>query len=275
VKVGLVVHAERRQAHEVARKLVAEARRRGMELVTRAQEAEWLQVGSADLSAPGLDVLMAIGGDGTVLEAVELALQADAPVVGINVGRLGFLAEVEPSELEGVLDALAAGDWQESLRTTVQARLRGGRPVVGVNDVVVDKSFNPRTVALSIEVDERHFITYYADGVVVATPTGSTAYNYSAGGPLVDPELPALVLTAVAPHSLFTRSMVFPATRGLRVTVQGDRTAGLAVDGRPVASLGPGDWVDVSAGPTPARFVRIGPRGFAERVAGKLGVGDA
>ncbi|MDP8959020.1 MAG: NAD(+)/NADH kinase [Actinomycetota bacterium] len=269
MKLGLVVHAERSQAHQVAHAVVAGARRRGLEAVGQRRDARLLGIGEADLRLPGIDLLVGVGGDGTMLEAVGLALQAGVPVLGVNVGRVGFLAEVEPHEVETALDALSAGEWNEVLRTTVQASWSGAEPVVGLNDVVIDKAFSSRLVSLVAEVDGRRFITYHADGVIVSTPTGSTAYNYSAGGPLVDPEVPVLVLTPVAPHSLFDRSVVFPPGTALRFRVE-DRQAALAVDGQELAKLQPGMTVEVTSGPQPVRFISVFRRSFPQLVTGKL-----
>ena len=194
------------------------------------------------------DVVVAVGGDGTMLEAVRVALEADLPVLGVNAGHVGFLTRVEPGRLDAALDALAAGGWAESRRMTLCARVRGRPDAVGLNDVVVEKAVSQHVVKISVVVGEERLVSYRADGVVVATPTGSTAYTFSAGGPLVDPELEALVVTAVAPHNLFARPIVFRPEVVLRLTVDDDRPARVNVDGRTLAVLAPGEEVEVSRG---------------------------
>lgn len=271
MRLGLVVHPGRREAEEVARRVVKGSEARGMEVVARPQDADRIGSEAGDVAAE-VAVLVAVGGDGTVLQAVALALEADVPVLGVNAGRVGYMAEIEPEHLDRALDALAAGGWNESRRITVQAELPDGARAVGLNEVVLEKLHGPRAVALAVEVDGEPFMTYHADGVLVATPTGSTAYNFSAGGPLVDPELEALVLTPVAPHALFGRSMVVPASVRLGFTVEHDRPVEVSVDGRQVGRLEAGDRVEVGRGPRPVRFVRLSGDGFATAVRTKLGL---
>ncbi|MGB8361649.1 MAG: NAD(+)/NADH kinase, partial [Acidimicrobiia bacterium] len=154
-------------------------------------------------------------------------------------------------------------------RLTVSADIGNGRQN-GVNDVVVEKIDSTRLVSLQVVVDGSLLTTYRADGLIVATPTGSTAYSFSAGGPMVDPELRALVLTPVAAHSLFDRPIVLPADSHIEVTVQGDRPVRVNVDKTALGNLGDGGTVDISAGPKPVRFVTFGSVGFPRLVREKF-----
>ena len=272
-----MVHPDRESAAALAADLVARAGRRGMEVSALPDDARRVP-GTMERSAAGppeADVVVAVGGDGTMLEAVRVALDADLPVLGVNAGHVGFLTRVEPGRLDEALDCLAGGAWAESRRMTLCARVPGRPLAVGLNDVVVEKAVSQHVVKISVVVGSERLVSYRADGVVVATPTGSTAYTFSAGGPLVDPELEALVVTAVAPHNLFSRPIVFRPEVGLRLTVDGDRSARVNVDGRTLALLVPGEEVEVFRGEKAARFIEPWPRHFTVLVRERFHLHDA
>jgi len=257
--IAIFVHGDRPAAAEVAGRLGGLAGRHGIQVVA-VPEGE---------PAVG-DVVVAIGGDGTVLRAARAALGADLPLLGVNVGRKGFLADIEPGLLEEAVDVLASGSWRESPRMTVEAVVNDREPVTGINDVVIEKVLTQRLISIEVAVDRERFINYHADGLILATPTGSTAYNLSAGGPLVAPEIEALVLSPVAPHSLFSKSLVLHPDTEILCTVVQDRLAGVSVDGYDLGTVGPGDEIKVRRGPGTVRFVEISGRSFAARVKEKF-----
>jgi NAD+ kinase len=217
------------------------------------------------------DVVIAVGGDGTVLAAAQTALAHDVPVLGFNLGTMGFLAEAEPEDLEWVLERLIAGDYDVAERMTIRATV-SGQTATGVNDVVVEKVDSQRLIHLDVAVNGERFVTYRADGLIVATPTGSTAYSFSARGPLVDPDLDAMILTPVAAHSLFDRTLVLPAGSRLSIVVQRDRPVKVTVDKIDMGHLTAGLTVDIEQGERPARFVRFGQRSFPGLVKEKFGL---
>ena len=257
--LGTVVHRDRPAAAELAGRLKDVAGRYGMGVM----EVE------DGLAATG-DVIVAIGGDGTVLRAARTALRANVPLLGINVGRKGFLADIEPDGLEDAVEVLASGSWEESPRMTIEAFVNDGRPATGINDVVIEKVLSQRLISLEVSFDRERFITYHADGLIVATPTGSTAYNLSAGGPLVAPEVEALVLSPVAPHSLFSKSLLLLPQTEILCTVVQDRSAGVSVDGYDLGTVGPGDEIRIRRGPGTIRFIDISGRSFGARVKEKF-----
>ncbi len=219
----------------------------------------------------GPSMVIAVGGDGTVLEAAQTALTLDVPLLGFNLGTIGFLAEAEPDRLTEAIRRIADGDFRVEDRLTVEATFPDGPPgSTGLNDVVVEKIDSQRLVVLAVEVDGEGFLTHRADGIVVASSTGSTAYAFSAGGPLVDPRLPALLFTPVAPHSLFNRTLVLPAEVAIKITVVDDRPVRVSVDGREVGSLDEGGSVVVQKGPRPVRFIKFDSEGFPSRVTRKF-----
>jgi NAD+ kinase len=217
------------------------------------------------------DMVLAVGGDGTMLGAVYRAVKWDVPVLGFNLGTLGFLTEAEPGDVEGVVARLFSGDYEVDDRLTVSATA-AGKTVDGVNDVVVEKIDSTRLVNLEVVIDGSAFATYRADGLIIATPTGSTAYSFSAGGPIVDPTVDALVLTPVAAHSLFDRPIVLPADAEITVTVRRDRPVRVNVDKEVLGHIGDGDQVSIGRGSRPARFVTFGTTRFPGLVRNKFGL---
>ncbi len=217
------------------------------------------------------DMVVAVGGDGTMLGAVGTAVAWDAPVLGFNLGTLGFLTEADPSELSTAVKRLFTSEYEIVERMTVSATVKGVT-VEGINDVVVEKIDSTRLVHLEVVIDGEPFTTYRADGLIIATPTGSTAYTFSAGGPMIDPAVQALVLTPVAAHSLFDRSIVLPDTASIAVTVRRDRPVRVNVDKEVLGLIGDGDEVIVSRGSRPARFVTFGTSSFPGLVRDKFGL---
>ena len=216
-------------------------------------------------------MVLAVGGDGTMLAAVQSAIAHDVPVLGFNLGTLGFLTEAEPDDLQTVVKRLFSGDYEIAERMTITAST-GDLSATGVNDVVVEKIDSTRLVSLAVVIDGTEFATYRADGLIVATPTGSTAYSFSAGGPIVDPGLHAMVLTPVASHSLFDRSMVLPGEACIDITVQADRQVRVNVDKTGLGHLRAGQTVRVVRGERPARFVTFGTMVFPRLVRLKFGL---
>lgn len=266
MRLGIVVNRGRSEAVQFEGRFATEARRAGCEVLaldqdTPATPPDWSE----------LDAVVAIGGDGTVLDAARRAMSSKTPVLGINLGTLGFLAEAEPEDLGAVVAALTHGEFTIEERNAVRASI-GDVSEDGVNDVVVEKIDSQRLVVLDVEVDGDRFLTYRADGIVVSTSTGSTAYGFSAGGPLIDPRVPTLLVTPVAPHSLFDRSLVMSPNTLIRITVTADRPVRVSVDGREIGSLVEGQSVSIGSADTPARFVRLSDEGFATRVTRKFGL---
>lgn len=259
-----VVMSEHPQAPEVAAQLGRIASDRGMTLAE-------VNIGSR----LDVDVVVGIGGDGTLLEAAQIAYGADLPVVGVNLGTVGYLTEFEPEELELLLDALETRPLPERGRMTVRAESSTGQVWHGINDVVLEKVLSQRVVRIAVIIDDEYFTTYRADGIIVATPLGSTAYSLSVGGPVLAPELEALVLSPVAPHSLLTRSLVLDPGTVIRFQVASDRAVRVNLDGREACVLDEGDQLTVSRGDQPVRFVSLGTHPFPQGVRKQFGLDHA
>ena len=257
MKFALETRAGRPAAMEFAERLVAEIKRQKSEVIADVETAP--------------DLVVAVGGDGTMLAAVRRSIAWNVPVLGFNLGTLGFLTEAEATDLEMVVTRLVNNDFEVENRMTVAATI-GGVTALGLNDVVVEKIDTTRLVNLDVVIDGSPFTTYRADGLVVATPTGSTAYSFSAGGPLVAPGVDVLVMTPVASHSLFDRSLVLPGASKIDITVSRDRLVKVNVDKCDLGELGEGETVRIERGDRPAHFVSFGATSFPTVVRDKFGL---
>jgi NAD+ kinase len=261
-RIGVVYHPAQPNEVELIESLGQALQRQGVAIWTGDADDE----GGLRAAANDLDMLITLGGDGTIVRAVRATAAAGVPILGVNLGRLGFLAEVEPTRVLGTLPALLRGDYIIEERMMLGVQLRRGEQVLleteAVNDAVMARGLAARMVNISVEVDERHVMVLRADGAVVSTPTGSTAYGLAAGGPIVAPDLQCITLTPIAAHLSIARAFVIPAHRHLRLCLLKGQGAVLTVDGQVDAMLEPGDLVDMTAGRHTGRFVRLGGDGY-------------
>ena len=210
---------------------------------------------------PRTDVLVVLGGDGTFLRAARAAARVDVPLLGVNLGKVGFLSKIEAGELETILGQLAAGEFRIDERMALEARiLPGGRAAEGfvhfaLNDVVVARGALARVCRLEVEIGRSHLATFIADGLIVASPTGSTGYSFSAGGPIVDPLARNLVVTPIAGYLSAIRSVVVGPEQIVRCRVVDAHEALVSVDGREDLPIAVGDVVEVRAMDRPIRLV--------------------
>ena len=279
--VGLVVHQRRAAALDIAGEMARWLGEHGHR--ARVAESDSAELpGLAAWAVPdedfadGLGLVVSIGGDGTMLRTVAMVSATRTPVLGVNVGHLGYLTVVEPGGWREALVRVFDGGYRVEERMTLGVSLFGsdGPTVIAraaLNDAVVEKLEAGHTVRVEVSIGGRPAMAYAADAVIVATPTGSTAYNLSAGGPLVSPDLGALLVTPVAPHSLFGRSLVVGPGEILRVRVLSG-SAVLSVDGRHRGRLCDGDVVECRAGTEVARLVTFEDRDFWRILKAKFGL---
>lgn len=277
--IALVVHPEREDSVLLARELTTWLVERDHEVRIPAAEAERLGLGEHAYGATdipiGLDLAVSLGGDGTMLRTVRLVVQQDVPVLGVNVGHLGYLTEIEPQGAKVALKRFLAGSFQVEERMLLDVTTDGSEERgLALNEAVLEKTASGHTIRLEVSIDDEVFTTYAADGLIVATPTGSTAYAFSARGPIVSPQHRALLLTPVSPHMLFDRTLVLDPEREIRLRVVGERPATLAVDGWELAQLQPGDEVRCAASKHVARLVVFGERDFLHILKAKFGLTD-
>jgi NAD+ kinase len=219
-----------------------------------------------------------LGGDGTILRAAELARGCDAPLLGVNLGHVGFLAEAEREDLRATVERVLARDYVVEERMTISVRVKVDAEVVyetwALNEASVEKASRERSLEVAIEVDGRPISTFGCDGVVMSTPTGSTAYSFSAGGPVVWPSVEALLMVPLSAHALFARPLVVGPESALAVELL-RRTPGTGVlwaDGRRTFDLPAAARVVVRRSPVPVRLARLTPGPFAERLVKKFGL---
>jgi NAD+ kinase len=278
----LVTHTGRRHSGEHARTVAEDLIKAGFEVRVVAEEAENLDLPQVRpvafaAAADGVEIVFALGGDGTLLRAAELARPAGAPLLGINLGKVGFLAEAEVVDLDQAVHAVVSGSYTVDERLTLDATVDlDGRQIASswaLNEVSVEKGVREKMVELLVDVDGRPLSRYGCDGVVCATPTGSTAYAFSAGGPVVWPEVEALLLVPISAHALFSRPLVTAPTSTIMITVEPYTSfALLCCDGRRTFELPAGAQVTLRRGRLPVRVVRLRPRPFTDRLVAKFGL---
>lgn len=272
MKVGLVVHSGREESRDVAVVAARQLTERGVGVVV-ADEGDDpgaipAPVVDRDGFADGLDLAISFGGDGTFLRAAHLCRDADVPVLGVNLGRLGFLAEVERDDLVAAMAAVEAGDWTVEDRATLQVSVYGPDGVElsagwALNEVSIEKSARQRLLLMDVHVGDRLYAKVPADALVVATSTGSTAYALSAGGPILSPEVDATLVVPVAPHTLFDRTLVCGTDEVVRVELPDDQPpAVVSCDGREPTIVSGGGSVMAVGGGRPVRLARVSPQDF-------------
>jgi NAD+ kinase len=276
--VGIVLHPERDPAGAITA-VLSWAERRSVQVLGVAEEIGRLRcaataVPPSELAARS-DLLVSLGGDGTMLRAMRLADGQRAPVLGVNLGKLGFLAEVDVPDLPAALSAIDAHQYSIEPRLAVDAVI-GDQVATAFNDVAVVRFPGQPSALVAVWTAGHPFVSYAADAVVVATPTGSTAYSFSAGGPIVSPEVEALLVTPAAPHSAYNRGLVLSIhdSLDLEVLPPSGRLA-IEVDGQVAAHVGPGDRISLRPRPGAAHVVRLGRTTFYERARRKLRLTDS
>ncbi|MBW3669041.1 MAG: NAD(+)/NADH kinase [Actinobacteria bacterium] len=275
--VVIVPHQVRPEAADLARQAIGWLDGWGHEVRIPDEDAD--ATGLDDWRVPvskladGADLAIALGGDGTMLRTVDLVCGADVPVLGVNVGQLGYLTAIEPAALRDALERFFAGHYSVEQRMTLAVDV-GGVSRMALNEAVLEKTLSGHTVRLAMSINDGPFLTTAADGLIVCTPTGSTAYNFSARGPIVSPRLRGLVVTPVSPHALFDRSLVLDDDEWVRLEVLDGRPAALVVDGRSFGILEPGDSVVCRAGVHDARFVTFDGRDFHQILKTKFSLAD-
>ena len=266
--------------------VVNDSRPRAVELAQRAKEwlrerghyVRWADKGDdpGDDGAGAIDLAVALGGDGTMLRAVHLAAAFGTPVLGVNLGRLAYLAAIEPDDLCPALERWASGDFSVEERTMLCLTVEGEPETrhLALNEAVLEHSGPGHTVHLRVTIAGRPFHSYVADALILATPTGSTAYSFSAGGPIVSPRLQALLVTPVAAHTPFSSTLVLHPDEPVRVEVLDYRGAVLSVDGQDLGRLARGDVVRGAVAANAAKLVVFGQRNFYEVLKAKFGLAD-
>jgi NAD+ kinase len=271
-KIGVTYHPK----SEAARTVAEETRRRLAPLVPEVWLASAWDDGPQAEEIPGTDLLICCGGDGTVLRGARAVVPHPVTLLGVNLGRIGFLTEVAPAQLFEQLETIAAGTGRIEKRAMIETETTRAGEEMGehyhaLNDVVVGRAAIGRTVQFTVRTDDTLIGGYRADGVIIATATGSTAYSLSVGGPILHPESREIIVTPVAPHLAPANSVVLAEGSRVEVQIAPRQSAILSIDGEPDMNLDGGDIVRVRTSGHAARFLRLGPPGdFFLRVGRRL-----
>jgi NAD+ kinase len=277
MKAGILARTDKPQSATLVRSLAEALTKRGVEVLLEKNTAAL--VGSPGVDdqqlASSCDLLIVLGGDGTILRALHRMRGVAPPIFGINVGSLGFLTGVSGEDWSLAVDSIAAGDFQLSSRTLLRVELeRNGRiaeTFTGLNDAVVSRGHHSQLIKVEVRIDGEELSVYHADGLIVATPTGSTAYSMSAGGPLLLPDSACLVITPICPHVLTNRSTVVADTSQLELRlVSPGPGVTVNVDGQEIREFGPDDLLRVSRAGEKLRLATLPGRTFSGVLREKL-----
>lgn len=279
--IGIVGNPRYAQLPALLERLVAAAGAHGVSLVAEPGLAQCFRQPPPSLDGARLDYLVTFGGDGTLLRGARILKGAAVPILGVNLGRVGFLTTARPEDFDDALDAMIRGDYVTEPRKTLRTSVAGRsvpelESVIALNDVVLHKGGVARVVRMHVYIGGSLLGAYSADGIIVSTPTGSTAYALSAGGPIVVPDVDCLVIAAICPHSLAVRPVVVPSDAPIEVEPLPPWTDEVlvSVDGQVSTAVAPGDRVRIVRSSEPVLLVRTGDETFFTRMRRKLQWGD-
>lgn len=271
--IAFFVDLQRERARDAAARATEMVRTLGFDVALAEEQNKVLPLATSGAKLADAAVLVTIGGDGTLLRGARLAAPHRIPLLGVNTGRLGFLTEIDgdANALETLRRVLSAPKYDIEESAALQACIAGKGPFFALNDVVVHKASASRIVPFGLRLDGEHVAHLPADGIVIATPTGSTAYFLSAGGPIVAPGVDAFGIAPLSPHTLFSRPLIVPASSVIEVHCDSDTMhANLETDGDVVADLAPGATVTITRYPQPVRFIRLQRGAYFRRLETKL-----
>lgn len=265
MKVAIVANTRKEGIKTVLPKCVEELREHGIETVLEDDLKPVLGDGytycGREELLDGVDFIISFGGDGTILQTARISAGTGIPILGVNLGKVGFLAETSPEEILSIPGKLSSGDYEIIERMAFLARINSGQNYFALNDIVIDRNADTRILDLCISIDGVHAGDFAADGVIVSTPTGSTAHSVSAGGPLVMPECQVTIITPICPHSLTLRPMIIDGTREVCISVN-NGVARMAVDGQSFIVVPAGCEVYVTRDAALVKIVRFTDRTY-------------
>lgn len=282
-RVLLTINPARAEAREIGAAMISALRAADVAVVVANDDAHmWPEaealgavvVDADDRAGDGCDLVVVLGGDGTILRAAERARQAAAPILGVNLGHVGFLAEAESEDAEAVVTAIVEGDWTVEERMALDIRVLVQSSEVhrtwALNEISVEKIAREHMIDLVVEIDGRPLSSWGCDGVVCSTPTGSTAYGFSAGGPVVWPEVSAILVVPLSAHALFARPLVVSPLSVVAFELQPSSHAVLSADGRRMLDVAGGSRIEVRRAQQPIKFARIVTAPFTDRLVAKF-----
>lgn len=278
MQIGIVANTRKDKVRETLKPYISRLTERGVQFIMDASLHDFLECGEevkrVNLRELPLksDIIISLGGDGTMLSAARLIGARETPLVGVNLGGLGFLTEITLDDLYEKTERILRTEYQTARRMILDVRVSGSDAVYHVlNDVVLDRGKSPRVIHLDVSINDVFFNTYVADGIIVATPTGSTAYSLSAGGPIIMPDLECIILNPICPHALTVRPTVICADSRIELVIRAtEEPVQLSVDGQENLSLRSGDRVSVGKGAFSVQLIRFREHSFFDLLRQKL-----
>lgn len=280
--LGLVLNVNKDKSFPNARKVYDWFQKRGVEVLIEEEAAGMMDLQETGASFSELrekvDLIILFGGDGTFLYTARNFMGSEVPLLGVNLGRLGFLTEIETEELEETMEKLVNGEYEIEKRLLLRIQIeREGETIVdslALNDGVINRGANARMIGLEININDQFVNSYRADGLIIATPTGSTAYSLSAGGPLVNPCLEAIIVTPICPHTLYVRPLIVSATEKLAVRVSGDsQDMKITIDGNESHTLLAEDRIIIAAAEKTVSLLKLPGKTFYNILQEKMRTG--
>ena len=274
-QVLFVVRSGSAQALEVAREAAKGLLANHVAVACIRDDAQLLAVEGVTSSddATGCELVVVFGGDGTILSGIEVARPADVPVLGVNLGHVGFLAEAEPEDIQAVVNAIVDHNWRVEERMTLGVHVEGPEQQHwaswALNEIAIEKDARERMIQIMVSVDDHALSQWSADGLLCATPTGSTAYAFSAGGPVVWPEVDAMLVVPISAHALFARPLVVSPSSTVEVTVMKGPVV-ISADGRRMTEVSAGSTVTIVRHPQSTKLARLHTVPFTERLVAKF-----
>lgn len=277
-KVGVVVNRDRDFGYNHTRTIVETLYQKGFTPVVSPEVSQFAgpYAAASESIYEDADFIICVGGDGTFLSTARAAYEYRKPVLGINRGSVGFLAEVETGDIQKAAEKMASGEVKIQSRMVLEARvIRDGETIfrdIAINDAVVSRVAVSRILKLRVDLDEKYLDSFPGDGIIVSTPTGSTAYSLSAGGPIVQPDMRLMIITPICPHTLYSRSFITAEDRVVRITLDedGKAQAMLTMDGQTYSELYPGDLVEVRAAAQDVLFASVTDVNFYDVLRAKI-----
>ncbi len=266
-RVAFLAHSGLDEAENIAQRGSSWLSAHGHESLIIRKTAE------VDSYVGNVDLLVSLGGDGTMLRAMEIAYALQVPVMGVNLGRLGYLTEVDPSSLETAFERFLGGYYDIEERMVLKVDI-DNKHHIAMNEAVLEKVQPGHTILVSAYIAEKHFLTYAADGMVICSATGSTAYNLSLRGPILSPRLRAMVMTPISPHMLFDRPLVLEPDEDVVLRIEGTRSATFLIDGKEMSSVEPGGELRCRGSSQPVRVVKLDGTDLRSVLKDKFGLMD-
>lgn len=280
-KVGIVANTEKEKLPQYARSLMSWLEEKGMEVFAEAAIGAKMGISGGytwENLARKTQLIIVLGGDGTMLRAARHLAKYDVPIVGINMGSFGYLTEVNFNEMYSALEFILAGNYATERRMMLDVTISRGKTIINagtvLNDVVINRGNLSRIVELETAINDQYLTTYKADGLIISTPTGSTAYSLSAGGPIVYPEKDLIIINPICPHTLTNRPIIIPEDSNLRITMWSkEKGATLTMDGQESFRISSGDIINVKKSKLVTKLILSPHRSYWEILRSKLGWG--